>query len=263
MAGGCLPGLPGLPRDELWATISPPTSSDGLRADSGSCQPNPPPRRLPACRAATRRRALRAGVRTRRSALCLPSRSWDPSACLPSSPWCCSPPATPRARPEPLAHLDRPAAAPPPRFPAERWALKQLLHPQRSFRQPCRPPTKSTARPSRVCPRLSPQGARNAYRSNTPDPSTPVWRCCWLSCLRHRPPRPADLRAAPAPATHAARPDVVDRRVPPARLRRARPYAITAGPDGALWFTEESASRIGRITLSGGTSPSFPCRDQR
>jgi virginiamycin B lyase len=26
---------------------------------------------------------------------------------------------------------------------------------------------------------------------------------------------------------------------------------ITAGPDGALWFTEESANQIGRITTSG------------
>jgi hypothetical protein len=33
--------------------------------------------------------------------------------------------------------------------------------------------------------------------------------------------------------------------------------AITAGPDGALWFTEQNANRIGRITTSG-TITSFP-----
>jgi virginiamycin B lyase len=30
------------------------------------------------------------------------------------------------------------------------------------------------------------------------------------------------------------------------------PYAITTGPDGALWFTESAADRIGRITPDGG-----------
>jgi virginiamycin B lyase len=30
------------------------------------------------------------------------------------------------------------------------------------------------------------------------------------------------------------------------------PGGITAGPDGALWFTEEGTSRIGRMTASGG-----------
>src|SRR5260370_1190123 len=29
------------------------------------------------------------------------------------------------------------------------------------------------------------------------------------------------------------------------------PVAITTGPDGALWFTEFSASKIGRITTAG------------
>jgi streptogramin lyase len=29
------------------------------------------------------------------------------------------------------------------------------------------------------------------------------------------------------------------------------PYAIAAGPDGALWFTEAGTNRIGRITLAG------------
>lgn len=30
-----------------------------------------------------------------------------------------------------------------------------------------------------------------------------------------------------------------------------QPYGITAGPDGALWFTERAGNRIGRISLSG------------
>src|ERR1700722_12762318 len=29
------------------------------------------------------------------------------------------------------------------------------------------------------------------------------------------------------------------------------PWEITAGPDGALWFTENNGSRIGRITTTG------------
>lgn len=29
------------------------------------------------------------------------------------------------------------------------------------------------------------------------------------------------------------------------------PYGIIAGPDGALWFTEQQANKIGRITTSG------------
>ena len=28
----------------------------------------------------------------------------------------------------------------------------------------------------------------------------------------------------------------------------SRPIAITLGPDGAMWFSEQSASKIGRIT---------------
>src|SRR3954469_5047322 len=31
----------------------------------------------------------------------------------------------------------------------------------------------------------------------------------------------------------------------------ARPFGITVGPDGNLWFTERGANRIGRITLAG------------
>jgi IPTL-CTERM motif len=35
----------------------------------------------------------------------------------------------------------------------------------------------------------------------------------------------------------------------------ANPVGITAGPDGALWFTEQSGNRIGRITTGAGTAP--------
>ncbi len=33
--------------------------------------------------------------------------------------------------------------------------------------------------------------------------------------------------------------------------RRARPHAITTGPDGALWFTEWGRGRVGRVTVGG------------
>jgi virginiamycin B lyase len=36
-----------------------------------------------------------------------------------------------------------------------------------------------------------------------------------------------------------------------------RPFDITVGPDGALWFTEQSESVIGRITTAG-TISQFP-----
>jgi streptogramin lyase len=35
------------------------------------------------------------------------------------------------------------------------------------------------------------------------------------------------------------------------------PLGIAAGPDGALWFTEQSGNRIGRIT-TGGVFTEFP-----
>jgi len=35
----------------------------------------------------------------------------------------------------------------------------------------------------------------------------------------------------------------------------ARPWAITAGPDGGLWFTHPSQNEIGRITTSGPLTP--------
>ena len=34
----------------------------------------------------------------------------------------------------------------------------------------------------------------------------------------------------------------------------SRPTGITAGPDGALWFTEAGANQIGRITTSGAVT---------
>jgi streptogramin lyase len=41
------------------------------------------------------------------------------------------------------------------------------------------------------------------------------------------------------------------------------PFSITAGPDGALWFTEPAAHQIGRITTSGAiTEYGIPCCDQ-
>jgi virginiamycin B lyase len=34
----------------------------------------------------------------------------------------------------------------------------------------------------------------------------------------------------------------------------SRPFAITAGPDGALWFTETGGNKIGRITTTGAST---------
>ena len=36
------------------------------------------------------------------------------------------------------------------------------------------------------------------------------------------------------------------------------PRGITAGPDGALWFTERGASNIGRITTAGAKPARIP-----
>lgn len=41
----------------------------------------------------------------------------------------------------------------------------------------------------------------------------------------------------------------------PLPARGSAPVGITAGPDGALWFTEEVTSKIGRITVPAGDSP--------
>ena len=35
------------------------------------------------------------------------------------------------------------------------------------------------------------------------------------------------------------------------RSANSGPYGITAGPDGALWFTEQTGNRIGRMTTGG------------
>ena len=45
----------------------------------------------------------------------------------------------------------------------------------------------------------------------------------------------------------------------PLRTPLADPFGITAGPDGALWFVEESASRVGRIT-TGGSITEYPTK---
>ena len=36
------------------------------------------------------------------------------------------------------------------------------------------------------------------------------------------------------------------------------PWGITAGPDGALWFTENGTNKIGRITTAGAITNDFP-----
>lgn len=40
----------------------------------------------------------------------------------------------------------------------------------------------------------------------------------------------------------------------------AGPYALAEGPDGALWFTEIGAGRIGRITVTGDLTE-YPLSD--
>jgi streptogramin lyase len=57
--------------------------------------------------------------------------------------------------------------------------------------------------------------------------------------------------AAPTPSTEsapAAGPSISHF---PLLTQGAGPHAITSGPDGALWFTEDLAGKIGRITTSG------------
>lgn len=38
--------------------------------------------------------------------------------------------------------------------------------------------------------------------------------------------------------------------------RAAKPHAVVAGPDGALWFTEWASSRLGRMTVDGAVTGS-------
>ena len=40
----------------------------------------------------------------------------------------------------------------------------------------------------------------------------------------------------------------IEHRIP---TQDSRPFGITTGPDGALWFTEDKGNKIGRITTAG------------
>src|SRR5258707_1100994 len=44
----------------------------------------------------------------------------------------------------------------------------------------------------------------------------------------------------------------------PVPTANSQPAGITAGPDGALWFIERSANKIGRITTAGVVTNEFP-----
>lgn len=55
--------------------------------------------------------------------------------------------------------------------------------------------------------------------------------------------------AAPGPA-HALTPSISERPLASA----VQPYGVEAGADGALWFAESAASRIGRMTTSGAVA---------
>ena len=54
--------------------------------------------------------------------------------------------------------------------------------------------------------------------------------------------------AAPAVPASSARPSIVYFTTP---TPDSRPFGITVGPDGNLWFTESNANRVGRITPDG------------
>src|SRR5216683_1046064 len=43
----------------------------------------------------------------------------------------------------------------------------------------------------------------------------------------------------------------------PVPTASSNPNGITAGPDGALWFTEFNGNKIGRITTAGGITNEF------
>lgn len=49
-------------------------------------------------------------------------------------------------------------------------------------------------------------------------------------------------------------PDVAEYAVPTAS---GEPYGIVAGPDGAMWFTEDGGNKIGRITTGGAVTNEF------
>jgi streptogramin lyase len=63
--------------------------------------------------------------------------------------------------------------------------------------------------------------------------------------VRHQRDRAGDARGAVSPFPF------------PVPNASARPFAVAAGPDGNVWFTERNAGRIGRITPSG-TITEFP-----
>ena len=44
----------------------------------------------------------------------------------------------------------------------------------------------------------------------------------------------------------------------PTPTASSQPFGITAGPDGALWYSESSANKIGRILPTGVTNTEFP-----
>src|SRR5258707_1434524 len=44
----------------------------------------------------------------------------------------------------------------------------------------------------------------------------------------------------------------------PVPTANSQPAGITAGPDGALWFTERAANKIGRITTACVVTKQFP-----
>ena len=85
----------------------------------------------------------------------------------------------------------------------------------------------------------------------------------------HRPRRRAVVHALPGPSgrpDHARR-ENADLSVP---TPDSGPFGITAGPDGAMWFTETAADRIGRVTSEGAfteftlpTERRVPLRDHR
>src|SRR5689334_18296244 len=90
-------------------------------------------------------------------------------------------------------------------------------------------------------------------------------RCCIFDLLRTKR-RPQLIGAGTDPAARESAAFILTRASPAAQLcsgsileyalptRGSEPAGISAGPDGALWFTEEAGNRIGRITTSGSIS---------
>src|SRR5207249_1593639 len=99
-------------------------------------------------------------------------------------------------------------------------------------------------------------------RANTLTRAPSAMRDC-----RMRPPTrrwPWSLRTAPGAPSHGPfRPRVerLEDRCVPAAVSEflisplpPAPQGIVAGPDGALWYTDPSTNKIGRITTSGGVT---------